>query len=124
MLSSHRKHNDDAPGRGVGGRDAGSADERARMCVGVFMRSIYEARATEVCQIEGRLLSGSDKIVPPPKFGDVCRVLWPYKTAAHLASIAGREERTAKRWLSGEFEPPICIVFAVLQKMFERDRSK
>jgi hypothetical protein len=46
----------------------------------------------------------------PRRFGDVCRLLWPDKTAACIATIAGRDERTAKRWLSGEYEPPVVCV--------------
>jgi hypothetical protein len=72
-------------------------------------------------EIQGQFLHGRDKIVPPPKFGAVCKLLWPDKTAAHVASIAGKDERTAKRWLSGEFEPPVIVVLAVMQKMFERE---
>lgn len=68
-------------------------------------------------EIEGRLLSGRDKIVTR-KFGAVAKVLWPFKTAAHIAAIAGVEERTAKRWLAGEFEPPICVVLAAMDETF------
>lgn len=72
-------------------------------------------------KIDGTFLPGRDKIVPPPKFGDVCRLLWPDKAAAHIACIAGRDERTAKRWLKGEFEPPVVVVLAVMAKMFARE---
>lgn len=71
-------------------------------------------------EIRGRSLQHGDEIVPPPKFGDVCRLLWPHKTAAIIAAIGKRDERTAKRWLAGEFEPPIAVVLAVMDKMFER----
>jgi hypothetical protein len=72
-------------------------------------------------EIQGQFLPGRDKCVLPPKFGDVCRLLWPEKTAAHLASIGSRDERTAKRWLSGEYEPPLVVLLAVIAKMFERN---
>lgn len=84
------------------------------------MRSTYERNRAEQIEIEGRILSGRDTVVPPPKFGAVCKLLWPEKTAAHIASIAGRDERTAKRWLSGEYEPPVVVLLAVINKMFER----
>ena len=72
-------------------------------------------------EIQGQFVQGRDTVVPPPKFGAVCRLLWPDKTAAHLASIAGnRDERTAKRWLAGEYDPPVVVLLAVMQKMFER----
>lgn len=55
------------------------------------------------------------------KFGAVAKLLWPDKTAVHLAAIAGRDPRTAERWLSGEFEPPLAVVLALIAKMFARD---
>lgn len=86
------------------------------------MRAVSTVRISEHTEIEGRILSGRDKIVPQPKFHAVCRVLWPNeKIAAMLADISGRDERTAKRWLSGEFEPPISVVLAVVNKIFERE---
>lgn len=84
------------------------------------MRSAYEERVDGAREIEGQLLSGRDTLVPPPKFGAVCRLLWPEKTSACLAAIGKRDERTAKRWLSGEYEPPVVVLLAVMQKMFER----
>lgn len=84
------------------------------------MLSEYERRLAEASEIEGRILRGEDKIVPPPLWVDFARRCWPDKTAAHLASIAGRDERTAKRWLSGEFEPPNVIMLVLISKLFER----
>lgn len=83
------------------------------------MRTAYEERSGEARRIEGQLLQGRDKIVRP-LFADVARLCWPEKTAAHLASLSRRDERTAKRWLSGEYEPPICVVLAIINKMFDR----
>lgn len=68
------------------------------------------------------------KSYPPPNedakgpwlFAEICRILWPGKTAAHLATIAKCNERTAKRWLAGEYEPPVVVILAVINKMFER----
>lgn len=81
------------------------------------MRTVYEARIAEASKIEGQICAGGDEIVPR-NFGKVARVLWPFKTAAHIAAIADVDERTAKRWLSGEFDPPICIVLATIDKTF------
>jgi hypothetical protein len=83
------------------------------------MRSIYEERVTEARKIEGQLASGGDTIVTR-KFGPVAKLLWPCKAAAQIAAIAGVEERTAKRWLAGEFEPPICVVLAVMDEIFRK----
>lgn len=86
------------------------------------MRAVYEDRIAEASEIKGHILSGRDKIVRQSKFADVCRVLWPEeKLAPFLADIAKRDERTAKRWLAGEFEPPICIVLAVINETFRRE---
>ncbi len=84
------------------------------------MRVLYEEKIAVAAAIKGQLLSGSDKIVPPPNWVYFARHCWPTKTAAHLATIAGKDERTAKRWLSGEFDPPIAVVIALFGKMFER----
>lgn len=58
--------------------------------------------------------------VPRRKFGAVAKVLWPDKAAAHLAAIGSADERTAKRWLSGEYEPPTSVVIACVQEMLRR----
>ncbi len=54
-----------------------------------------------------------DKIVGR-KFGRVAKVLWPVKTAATIATIAKASERTAERWMAGEFEPPAIVLAAML----------
>jgi hypothetical protein len=38
-----------------------------------------------------------------------------------LASIAGKDERTGKRWLEGDHEPPGCIIAAIVAEMFKRE---
>jgi hypothetical protein len=43
--------------------------------------------------------------------------LWPLKTAAQLASIAGKDERTAARWLSGESDPPGILIAAIINEI-------
>ena len=85
------------------------------------MQSVYERRVAEARAIEGRLASGRDVFVRTTKFAMVAKALWPEKTAAFLASIADRDERTAKRWLSGEFEPPNCIIAAIIVEITKRN---
>lgn len=82
------------------------------------MRSVLEERVEDARAIERRLRQGTDKIVSQTNFPVVAKVLWPTKTAACLAAIAGVDERSAWRWLSGEHDPPICIVIAVVEKTF------
>ena len=77
------------------------------------MRSVYEERVAEASSTARQLRQGTDKIVRR-KFGAVAKVVWPHKTAAHLASIARTNERTAWRWLSGEYEPPAVVIAAII----------
>ena len=67
----------------------------------------------------GREIEGENVPQPiiPRKFSAVAKVLWPVKTAACLADIARTNERTAKRWLRGEHEPPLSVVLAVIHEM-------
>lgn len=81
------------------------------------MRSMYGNPNATSNEIQGTFVPGRDKIVPVPEFGNVCRLLWTKNTAAHLAAIGKRDERTAKRWLAGEFEPPFIVVNAVVNKI-------
>jgi hypothetical protein len=83
---------------------------------GTLRNQIETARETE-----RRIRQGSDKIVSAGQFGRVAKVLWPVKTAAQLAAISNRDERTAARWLSGEFEPPYAIVSATMDAIFKRE---
>ena len=71
-------------------------------------------------EIQGHFRQGTDKIVSR-KFGRVAKVLWPVKTAACLAVIANTNERTAARWLAGEFEPPAIVIAAIIVEITKRE---
>lgn len=86
-----------------------------------MVRSSFGNPAVVATEIEGRFRQGTDKIVSAGQFGKVAKALWPFKTAAQLASIAGRDERTAARWLSGEFEPPGIIIAAIVLEITRRN---
>ena len=83
------------------------------------MESVYERNVANARSIERQFRQGTDKIVSR-KFGAVAKVLWPVKTAAQVAAIADTNERTAARWLSGEFEPPAIIIAAVIVEITKR----
>ena len=85
------------------------------------MRTLFGNPSVVASELQGQYVPGRDVIVPPPKFAIVARALWPQKTAAHLASIAGKDERTAKRWLAGEYEPPGIVIATIIYEMFKRD---
>lgn len=84
------------------------------------MRSVYEREAGDQIEIARRHRQGTVEIVSGCKFGSVAKALWPEKTAAHLATIAKTNERAAWRWLSGEHEPPGCVLAAVLVEITKR----
>lgn len=71
-------------------------------------------------EIHGQFRQGTDKIVSR-KFGAVAKVIWPHKTAQQLAVIASTNERTAARWLAGEFEPPAIVIAAVIVEITKRE---
>jgi hypothetical protein len=81
------------------------------------MRSPFGNSGSVTNEIQGQFTEGRDKLVTR-NFGPIAKVLWPVKTAAHVAAIAGRDERTAKRWLSGEFDPPLIVVVATMEAIF------
>lgn len=59
---------------------------------------------------------------PFPNFVTAARALWPHKTAAHLAALAGVTERAAKFWLAGDREPSAEAFMAVFNRIAERHR--
>lgn len=77
------------------------------------MRSSFGNPVVVATELQGHFRPSRDKIVTR-KFGAVAKVLWPDKTAAHIAAIADADERTAKRWLAGEFEPPAIVIAAII----------
>ena len=84
-----------------------------------MMRSVYEQRTDDAREIQRHLCAGTTR-VSGRKFGAVAKLLWPNKTAAYLASIAGYDQRTAERWLSGEYEPPGIVIAAVIVEITRR----
>ncbi len=85
------------------------------------MSGTLRTRVDNAREIERRLRQGTDKFVSVSKFGIVAKALWPINTAAHVAAIAKRDERTGARWLSGEFEPPGIVLAAILTEITTRE---
>lgn len=83
------------------------------------MRSVYEERVEDAREIT-RQICASPTNLSGRKFGSIAKILWPVKTAAVLADLSGRDQRTAERWLSGEYEPPVCIILAMLDEIFKK----
>jgi len=84
------------------------------------MHGTLPAAVDRARETERQLRQGTDRIVSR-KFGAVAKLLWPNKTAVHLAAIANSNERTAWRWLSGEYEPPAVIIAAVIVEITKRE---
>jgi hypothetical protein len=85
------------------------------------MRSVFGSAEVVAREIGGQFVPGRDKIVPPQKIASVCRLFWPLKTAAVVAAIAKKDERTGKRWLSGELDFPVEVFLAVMNEMHKRE---
>ncbi len=85
------------------------------------MHGSLQGRVETARETERQIRQGTVKIVSAGKFGVVAKALWPFKTAAHLASIASSNERTAARWLSGEFEPPGIVIAAIVYEITKRE---
>ncbi len=51
---------------------------------------------------------------------DVARMLWPSKTAANVAAIAGCTERAAEFWLSGQREWSGDALAAIIAEILKR----
>lgn len=85
------------------------------------MHGTWQKQADTAREIERRICQGSEKIVSAGRFAVVAKALWPIKTAAHIAAIAGKDERTGARWLSGEFEPPGIVIAAIITEITRRD---
>lgn len=84
------------------------------------MHGVLRGQPSVATEIQGRPVPGRDILVAPPPWTRWARDCFPTKTAAMLAAIAGKDERTAKRWLAGEFEPPQCVMAVLIAKLFER----
>ena len=78
------------------------------------------ASATEINRHQCQPASGTDTRVSVCNFGKHAKLAWPFKTAAHVASIAGTSERQAARMLTGEFEPPASVLAALVVEITKR----
>lgn len=77
------------------------------------MHGVLRGQPSVASEIQGQFRQGTDRIVSR-KFGAVARVIWPSKTAWHVAAVANISERHAARILAGEFEAPAALLAAVI----------
>jgi hypothetical protein len=71
--------------------------------------------STATTEIGGHIPTPADGIVQKP-FGRIAKIIWPDDTEAWIASLAKRDVRTARRWISGEIDAPAhvwAVMFAI-----------
>ena len=83
------------------------------------MRTAYEERSAEQIQIQRNVLQGNARICSG-NFGKHCKVIWPTKTAEHLALAVGCSVRAAAYQISGEHPPSDRAMLAVINAIFKR----
>ena len=90
-------------------------------CLGVlFMRHVYGNAFATAKEMQGQFVQDADKIVPPYKWSRCIKVLVD-KPAITLAYWGNVEERTAKRWMAGEFPISIQAWLKMQEEMFKRE---
>lgn len=86
-----------------------------------WFKDCHEVRAAIVETIAAfPAPAAKKKESPQNKFREVCKIIWPEGTERTLALIGGVDDRTARRWLAGETEPPALIYAAILSELTKR----
>lgn len=83
------------------------------------MRTNYEERVAEQTQIQRTLVQGDARLCSS-SFGRHCKLVWPSKTAEHLALAVGCSVRAAAYELSGERPPSDKSMLVLINKIFSR----
>lgn len=86
------------------------------------MRSVYESRIAEATEIERAIVHGDARLCRPI-FGEVCKLIWPVKTAEGLAAEVGCSVRAAAYEVSGERHPSVqsyLVVISYLAPPYKR----
>jgi hypothetical protein len=78
------------------------------------------ASASEIARRQCQPDATADTRVSACNFGKHAKLAWPFKTAAHIGTIAGTSERQAARMLTGEFEPPASVIAALIIEITKR----
>ncbi len=93
------------------------------------MRRIIGGSITPVSGQNWQSTDTADRIVQRPvtringeriHFRDLARVAWPEKAEQHLSYITGADQRTCRRWLAGDNEPPAEALGVVLAEIMRR----
>jgi hypothetical protein len=81
---------------------------------GTLSKSADEARKTV------RSSDRADEHLFGSCLGDVAKLLWPTKTAAHVATLVGCTERAAEFWLSGQRDWSGDAIAAIVSEILKR----
>lgn len=81
------------------------------------MRSVYEEKLERAAKNARTIVQGDARSCSDLIFGKVCKVIWPFKTAEQLAAKAGCSVRAAAYELSGEREPSVHSLRAVINAL-------
>lgn len=85
----------------------------------VSMRSVYEEKLERASKNARTIVQGDARLCSPI-FGRVCKAIWPFKTAEQLAAQVGCSVRAAAYEISGEREPSVHSLQAVINAMIPK----
>jgi hypothetical protein len=77
------------------------------------MHGTWQKRRDEQTNIQRNIMQGTATLCSSP-FGRACKGVWPVKTAEELASRAGCSVRAAAYQLSGEHDPSVQSMLALV----------
>ena len=86
---------------------------------GFVMRSVYEEKVAVASKNARTIVQGTARLCSPV-FGNVCKAIWPFKTAEQLAALVGCSVRAAAYEISGEREPSAQSILAVMNAIIPR----
>lgn len=81
------------------------------------MPSVYEEKLARASKNARTIVQGDARVCSALIFGKVCKAIWPFKTAEELASRVGCSVRAAAYEISGEREPSVHSLQAVINAM-------
>lgn len=85
------------------------------------MRESISGPRSIAIRMRGTRVPRAEQSFTRNKIADVARVLWPNKTAAHLAAAANCSVRAAKFYLAGDREWSGAAVSAIINEITTRD---
>jgi len=85
------------------------------------MHGVFGNRDVVASEIDGQFRPGTDKVVRAFKWVKMFRNERPEKTDMHLAVIIGKDPRTARRYLEGDYEVPGAVIAFFVAELLKRE---